>query len=71
MSQSVERDCLALKKAKTDHELIIASLKVDLDTLTEELFFLKKNYDEVSLMCNDVVSILFSSSPTFYGVQVF
>ncbi|TNN71373.1 Keratin, type I cytoskeletal 18 [Liparis tanakae] len=46
MSQSVERDCLALRKAKTDHEQIIASLKVDLDTLTEERFFVKKNYDE-------------------------
>uniref|UniRef100_A0A8D0AP62 Si:ch211-243g18.2 n=1 Tax=Sander lucioperca TaxID=283035 RepID=A0A8D0AP62_SANLU len=46
MCQSVERDCVALKKAKTDHEQIIASLRGDLDSLKEELYFLKKNHEE-------------------------
>lgn len=49
MCQSVERDCVALKKAKTDHEQIIASLRGDLDSLKEELYFLKKNHEEVGL----------------------
>lgn len=49
MCQSVERDCIALKKAKTDHEQIIASLRGDLDSLKEELYFLKKNHEEVGL----------------------
>lgn len=49
MCQSVERDCIALKKAKTDHEQIIASLRGDLDSLKEELYFLKKNHEEVSV----------------------
>lgn len=49
MCQSVERDCVALKKAKTDHEQIIASLRGDLDSLKEELYFLKKNHEEVIL----------------------
>lgn len=48
MCQSVERDCVALKKAKTDHEQIIASLRGDLDSLKEELYFLKKNHEEAS-----------------------
>ncbi|KAJ3605136.1 hypothetical protein NHX12_027186 [Muraenolepis orangiensis] len=46
MCQSVERDCVALKKAKTDHEQIISTLRGDLDSLKEELYFLKKNHDE-------------------------
>uniref|UniRef100_A0A8C7K9T2 Si:ch211-243g18.2 n=1 Tax=Oncorhynchus kisutch TaxID=8019 RepID=A0A8C7K9T2_ONCKI len=46
MSQSVERDCLALKKAKVDHDQIIGSLKGDLDSLKEEIYFLKKNHEE-------------------------
>ncbi|XP_054600238.1 keratin, type I cytoskeletal 18 isoform X2 [Nothobranchius furzeri] len=46
MCQSVERDCVALKKAKTDHEQIISSLRGDLDSLKEELYFLKKNHEE-------------------------
>ncbi|XP_029024829.1 keratin, type I cytoskeletal 18 [Betta splendens] len=46
MCQSVERDCVALKKAKTDHEQLIASLRGDLDSLKEELYFLKKNHEE-------------------------
>ncbi|XP_008322612.1 keratin, type I cytoskeletal 18 isoform X2 [Cynoglossus semilaevis] len=46
MCQSVERDCVALKKAKTDHEQIIASLRGDLDSLKEELYFLKRNHEE-------------------------
>lgn len=47
MCQSVERDCVALKKAKSDHDQIIASLRGDLDSLKEELYFLKKNHEEV------------------------
>ncbi|XP_024236954.1 keratin, type I cytoskeletal 18 [Oncorhynchus tshawytscha] len=46
MSQSVERDCLALKKAKVDHEQIIMSHRGDLDSLKEDLYFLKKNHEE-------------------------
>lgn len=45
--QSVERDCVALKKAKSDHDQIIATLRGDLDSLKEELYFLKKNNEEV------------------------
>lgn len=48
MCQSVERDCVALKKAKSDHEQIIGSLRGDLDSLKEELYFLKRNHEEVS-----------------------
>ncbi|CAF99329.1 unnamed protein product, partial [Tetraodon nigroviridis] len=48
MCQSVERDCVALRKAKSDHEQIITSLRGDLDSLKEELYFLKKNHEEVS-----------------------
>ncbi|KAJ7986910.1 hypothetical protein DPEC_G00333290 [Dallia pectoralis] len=46
MSQSVERDCMALKKAKMDHDQIIVTLRGDLDSLKEELYFLKKNHEE-------------------------
>ncbi|MBN3302476.1 keratin, type I cytoskeletal 18 [Amia ocellicauda] len=46
LCQSVERDCQALRKAKTDHDQIIVSLRGDLDSLKEELFFLKKNHNE-------------------------
>lgn len=66
MCQSVERDCVALKKAKTDHEQIIASLRGDLDSLKEELYFLKKNHEEVSVFVNSICLylLLFSSLPT-------
>ncbi|XP_068608950.1 keratin, type I cytoskeletal 18 [Brachionichthys hirsutus] len=46
MCQSVDRDCVSLRKAKTDHEQIISSLRGDLDSLKEELYFLKKNHEE-------------------------
>ncbi|XP_030624468.1 keratin, type I cytoskeletal 18-A [Chanos chanos] len=46
MCHSVERDCVALKKAKNDHEHIIAKLRGDLDSLKEEVYFLKKNHEE-------------------------
>ncbi|XP_028828924.1 keratin, type I cytoskeletal 18 [Denticeps clupeoides] len=46
MCQSVERDCVALKKAKSEHDQIIASLRGDLDSLKEELYFLKRNHEE-------------------------
>lgn len=59
MCQSVERDCVALKKAKTDHEQIIASLRGDLDSLKEELYFLKRNHEEVSLSgpCGHILTL--------------
>lgn len=60
MCQSVERDCVALKKAKTDHEQIIASLRGDLDSLKEELYFLKRNHEEVSGSCTLTFSLLSS-----------
>ena len=47
LCQSVERDCLALRRAKADHDQMIATLRGDLDSLKEELYFLKKNHDEV------------------------
>lgn len=47
MCQSVERDCQALRRAKSDHDQIIATLRGDLDSLKEELYFLKKNHEEV------------------------
>lgn len=47
LCQSVERDCLALRKAKSDHVQIIATLRGNLDSLKEDLYFLKKNHDEV------------------------
>uniref|UniRef100_A0A3Q2NTP1 Keratin, type 1, gene c5 n=1 Tax=Fundulus heteroclitus TaxID=8078 RepID=A0A3Q2NTP1_FUNHE len=46
LCQSVERDCHALRRAKSDHDQIIATLRGDLDSLKEELYFLKKNHDE-------------------------
>lgn len=50
MCQSVERDCQALRRAKSDHDQIIATLRGDLDSLKEELYFLKKNHQEVRLL---------------------
>lgn len=47
LCQSVERDCQALRRAKSDHDQLIATLRGDLDSLKEELYFLKKNHDEV------------------------
>ncbi|KAM7018127.1 keratin, type 1, gene c5 [Tautogolabrus adspersus] len=46
LCQSVERDCQALKRAKSDHDQIISTLRGDLDSLKEELYFLKKNHGE-------------------------
>ncbi|XP_069562686.1 keratin, type 1, gene c5 [Brachyistius frenatus] len=46
LCQSVERDCQALRRAKSEHDQIIATLRGDLDSLKEELYFLKKNHDE-------------------------
>ncbi|XP_029294961.1 keratin, type 1, gene c5 [Cottoperca gobio] len=62
LCQSVERDCQALKRAKSDHDQIIATLRGDLDSLKEELFFLKKNHDEEmnsvkSRLANEQVSV--------------
>ena len=47
LCQSVERDCQALRRGKSDHDQIISTLRGDLDSLKEELYFLKKNHDEV------------------------
>ncbi|KAM8885752.1 keratin, type 1, gene c5 isoform 2-T2 [Spinachia spinachia] len=62
MCQSVERDCQALKRAKTNHDQVVATLRGDLDSLKEELYFLKKNHDEEmtlmkSRLANDQVSV--------------
>ncbi|TRY94628.1 hypothetical protein DNTS_001882 [Danionella cerebrum] len=62
LCQSVERDCHALKRAKSDHDQIITTLRGDLDSLKEELYFLKKNHDEEksALKCrltNEQVSV--------------
>uniref|UniRef100_G3PL92 Keratin, type 1, gene c5 n=1 Tax=Gasterosteus aculeatus aculeatus TaxID=481459 RepID=G3PL92_GASAC len=62
MCQSVERDCQALRRAKADHDQLIATLRGDLDSLKEELYFLKKNHDEEmtlmkSRLANDQVSV--------------
>ncbi|XP_068461513.1 keratin, type 1, gene c5 [Clinocottus analis] len=62
LCQSVERDCQALKRAKSDHDQIIAALRGDLDGLKEELYFLKKNHEEEmnlmkSRLGNDQVSV--------------
>ncbi|XP_036383562.1 keratin, type I cytoskeletal 18-like [Megalops cyprinoides] len=46
LCQSVERDCLALRRAKSDHDQIITTFRGDLDSLKEELYFLKKNHKE-------------------------
>ncbi|XP_043968435.1 keratin, type I cytoskeletal 18-like [Gambusia affinis] len=46
LCQSVERDCQALRRAKSDHDQIIATLRGDLDSLKEEMYYLKKNHDE-------------------------
>lgn len=69
MCQSVERDCVALKKAKSDHEQIIASLRGDLDSLKEELYFLKKNHEEEleqmkSRIAKDEVNVEVDSGPS-------
>ncbi|KAJ8339038.1 hypothetical protein SKAU_G00358240 [Synaphobranchus kaupii] len=43
---SAEKDCQALRKGKTDHEQIITTLGADLESLKQELFFLKRNHAE-------------------------
>ncbi|XP_045082986.1 keratin, type I cytoskeletal 18-like [Coregonus clupeaformis] len=58
LCQSVERDCLALRKAKSELVQIIATLRGDLNILKEELYFLKKNHDEVwGRMNNEQVNV--------------
>lgn len=47
LCQSVERDCVALRRAKHEHDQIITTLRGDLESLKEELYFLKKNHEEV------------------------
>ncbi|XP_053337223.1 keratin, type 1, gene c5 isoform X2 [Clarias gariepinus] len=46
LCQSVERDCVALRRAKQEHDQIITTLRGDLESLKEELYFLKKNHEE-------------------------
>lgn len=70
MCQSVERDCVALRKAKSDHEQIITSLRGDLDSLKEELYFLKKNHEEVGLMGLQALLALWFFSEGSVGVAV-
>uniref|UniRef100_A0A8C3AIM5 Keratin, type 1, gene c5 n=1 Tax=Cyclopterus lumpus TaxID=8103 RepID=A0A8C3AIM5_CYCLU len=62
LCQSVERDCQALKKAKSDHDQTTAAMRSELDSLKEELYFLKQNHEEeMSLMTtrlgNEQVSV--------------
>uniref|UniRef100_H2SPT9 Si:ch211-243g18.2 n=2 Tax=Takifugu rubripes TaxID=31033 RepID=H2SPT9_TAKRU len=69
MCQSVERDCVALRKAKSDHEQIITSLRGDLDSLKEELYFLRKNHEEEmeqmrSRIARDEVNVEVDSGPS-------
>ncbi|XP_026994114.1 keratin, type 1, gene c5 isoform X2 [Tachysurus fulvidraco] len=46
LCQSVERDCVALRRAKQEHDQIITTLRGDLESLKEELYFMKKNHEE-------------------------
>ncbi|MGH0122725.1 UNVERIFIED_CONTAM: hypothetical protein FKN15_007056 [Acipenser sinensis] len=46
LTQSVERDIQALKKVKAEHVGILSSLQAQLDSVKEELHFLKKNHEE-------------------------
>ncbi|KAF4074504.1 hypothetical protein AMELA_G00240060 [Ameiurus melas] len=46
LCQSVERDCVALRRAKQEHDQIISTLQGDLESLKEELYFVKKNHEE-------------------------
>ncbi|MCJ8746805.1 hypothetical protein PDJAM_G00145970 [Pangasius djambal] len=46
LCQSVERDCVALRRVKQEHDQIITTLRGDLESLKEELYFLKKNHEE-------------------------
>ncbi|KAG2470204.1 K1C18 protein, partial [Polypterus senegalus] len=48
---TVEKDCLALKKMKADNDSIITRLNTELDGLKEELSFMQKNHkDEMSAL---------------------
>uniref|UniRef100_A0A8C6UJJ1 Keratin, type 1, gene c5 n=1 Tax=Neogobius melanostomus TaxID=47308 RepID=A0A8C6UJJ1_9GOBI len=58
LCQSVERDCQALKRAKSDHDQII-----------EELYFLKKNHDELRLANEQVnVEVDAAAGPDLAGI---
>ncbi len=71
MCQSVERDCVALKKAKSDHDQIIATLRGDLDSLKEELYFLKKNHEEVKSPPGNETTNAAPVAPHFYIPSVY
>uniref|UniRef100_A0A8C7LH27 Keratin, type 1, gene c5 n=1 Tax=Oncorhynchus kisutch TaxID=8019 RepID=A0A8C7LH27_ONCKI len=76
LCQSVERDCLALRMARSDHVLIIATLRGDLGSLKEDLCFLKKNHDEVrergsmkACMTNEQVEVDAAQGPDLEAIM--
>eukprot|EP00063_Salmo_salar_P041690 XP_014016525.1 PREDICTED: keratin, type I cytoskeletal 18-like [Salmo salar] len=74
LCQSVERDCLALRKAKSDHVQIIATLRGNLDSLKEDLYFLKKNHDEEmgsmkACMTNEQVDVDAAQGPDLEAIM--
>uniref|UniRef100_A0A8C7LE10 Keratin, type 1, gene c5 n=1 Tax=Oncorhynchus kisutch TaxID=8019 RepID=A0A8C7LE10_ONCKI len=74
LCQSVERDCLALRMARSDHVLIIATLRGDLGSLKEDLCFLKKNHDEErgsmkACMTNEQVEVDAAQGPDLEAIM--
>lgn len=53
----MERDCQALRRAKTDHDQLIGTLRGDLESLKEELYFLKRNHEEVRMKPDNVSTL--------------
>ncbi|XP_041090154.1 keratin, type I cytoskeletal 18-like isoform X2 [Polyodon spathula] len=46
LTQSVERDIQALKRVKAEYVGILSSMQAQMDSMTEEIHFLKKNHKE-------------------------
>uniref|UniRef100_A0A8C7M120 Keratin, type 1, gene c5 n=1 Tax=Oncorhynchus mykiss TaxID=8022 RepID=A0A8C7M120_ONCMY len=74
LCQSVERDCLALRMARSDHVQIIATLRGDLDSLKEDLCFLKKDHDEErgsmkACVTNEQVEVDAAQGPDFEAIM--
>ncbi|MBN3282536.1 K1C18 protein, partial [Polyodon spathula] len=46
LTQSVERDIQALKRVKAEHVGILSSMQAQMDSMTEEIHFLKMNHKE-------------------------